>query len=103
MKTTLIIFVLFFSSNVVYANTYAVKFDEWLRDPKSKGVGINNFRKNEVGKNSEQYLHSKKIDTNPKDSMRSLRSESFGFVVKFQLLPIYDGNLYSFKHCAILV
>ncbi len=28
MKTILIIFVLFFSSNVVYANTYAVKFDE---------------------------------------------------------------------------
>ena len=28
MKTILIIFVLFFSSNVVYSNTYAVKFDE---------------------------------------------------------------------------
>jgi hypothetical protein len=57
---------------------YAVKFDEWLRDPKSKGVGINNFRKNEVGKNSEQYLHSKKIPLkivsldSPEDNQYSL-------------------------------
>ena len=38
---------------------YAVEFDEWLRDPKSQSVGINNFRNNDSS--SEQYLYSKKI------------------------------------------
>lgn len=38
---------------------YAVEFDEWLRDPKSESVGINNFRRNDS--KSEQYLYSKKI------------------------------------------
>jgi len=37
----------------------AVEFDEYLRDPNSKGVGLNNFRK--AGSKSEQYLYSKKI------------------------------------------
>lgn len=32
-----------------------------VKDPKSNSVGINNFRKNEKGQSSEQYLYNKKI------------------------------------------
>ncbi len=41
------------------------------------------------------HLLCKKIDTNPKDSIRSLRSESFGFVVKFFVESQYRNSIDS--------
>jgi hypothetical protein len=40
---------------------YAVEFDEYLRNPNSIGVGLDNFKKNAKGQNSQQFLHNKKI------------------------------------------